>query len=40
MEVEAVFKDTAEREGSILDIWYFRLAEERQIVGGIKSHQG
>ena len=28
MEVEAVFKDTAEREGSILDIRYFRPVEE------------
>jgi uncharacterized OB-fold protein len=28
MEVEAVFKDAAEREGSILDIRYFRPVEE------------
>jgi uncharacterized OB-fold protein len=28
MEVEAVFKDVAEREGSILDIQYFRPVEE------------
>jgi uncharacterized OB-fold protein len=28
LEVEAVFKDTAEREGSILDILYFRPVED------------
>jgi uncharacterized OB-fold protein len=28
MEVEAVFKDVAEREGSILDVRYFRPVEE------------
>ena len=28
MEVEALFKDVAEREGSILDIRYFRSVEE------------
>jgi uncharacterized OB-fold protein len=28
MEVEAVFKDVAEREGSILDVQYFRPVEE------------
>jgi uncharacterized OB-fold protein len=28
LEVEAVFKDAAEREGSILDIMYFRPVEE------------
>lgn len=28
IEVEAVFKDAAEREGSILDIRYFRSVEE------------
>ena len=28
MEVEAVFKDSAEREGSILDVAYFRTARE------------
>ena len=28
LEVEPVFKDAAEREGSILDIEYFRPVEE------------